>query len=96
MRPHRTGSEGRPWVQLHHPKPPRVEDEMRYWGDQPPEPSPRCVYWVSQIERGWLPNRRIGMEGYHTSALWYGVYIWEYLNVLSPMISMKRQQEQAA
>lgn len=97
MKPGRTGSEGRPWVQLEKPKPPRIpDDEERYWGQPPPTPSERCVYWVRQIERGWLPNRHISMNGYHTSAIWYGVYIWEYLNILYPLIESKRAKVKAA
>lgn len=92
MKPGRTGSEGCPWVQLQRPKPPRIVDEMQYWSTEPPQPSPRCIYWVKQIERGWLPNRRISMNGYHPAAIWYGVFIWEYLNVIAPMVEAKRQK----
>lgn len=86
----RTGAEGRPWVELERPKPPPVADRYRYWDSPPPDLSPRCVYWTSQIEQGWLPNRRISRYGYDSSAGWYGVYIWEYLSVLSPMIAERR------
>lgn len=82
----KTGSHGRPWVTLE-PKPPKVEEVETYWGDPPPEPSERCLYWVRQVRRGWLPNKYISREGYHTSAEWYGVWIWEYLHILSPMIN---------
>ncbi|WP_405137566.1 hypothetical protein [Nocardia sp. NBC_01388] len=70
----KTGSEGRAWVKLEQPRPPKVVDEMTYWIDPPPELSARCQYWARQIHRGWLPNRRISMHGYHPSADWYGVY----------------------
>lgn len=88
----KTGSGGRPWIQVDRPKPPRIRDEERYWSDPPPEPSERCLYWVRQIDRGWLPNRRIGGIGYHGAAVWFGVYLWEYLNVLAPLIGERRSK----
>lgn len=96
MKPGRTGSGGRPWVQVERPKPPPVEDRYLYWSDPPHAVSLRCLYWARQIDRGWLPNRRIGSYGYDTSAGWYGVYIWEYLNILFPLIQSKEQGAQAA
>ncbi|MBY4212880.1 hypothetical protein HQO42_14920 [Rhodococcus fascians] len=86
----KTGSGGRPWIELESPKPPPVQDEQSYWMDAPPEPSERCRYWVRQIEAGWMPNRSVSGNGYHGSAVWYGVWIWEYLNVLYPLIESKR------
>lgn len=88
----KTGSENQPWVVLDSPKPPRVALSESYWMSPPPQRSARCAYWVHQIERGWLPNRSICRNGYHSSADWYGVYIWEYLNVLAPLITQKRTQ----
>lgn len=87
----RTGTEGRPWVELEQPKPSLVTDRYLYWSDPPPSLSDACLYWTRQIDRGWLPNRRIGSYGYDTSAGWYGVYIWEYLNVIYPLIDSKRK-----
>lgn len=66
-------------------KPPRVKDEQTFWIDPPPERSARCAWWVEQFAAGWKPNRRIRGEGYHGSACFYGVYIWEYLNVIYPL-----------
>lgn len=82
----KTGGQNTAWVELEKPKPARVDDRYRYWSDAPPELSPRCLYWLRQIERGWRPNRRIGGEGYDAAAEWYGVYIWEYLNALLPAL----------
>lgn len=82
----KTGTLGRPWVELP-PKPTAVVDRYRYWTDRPPLLSDRCVYWLEQIERGWLPSRRVRREGYDSSAEWYGVWIWEYLNVIAPALS---------
>lgn len=78
------GGLGRPRIELDKPKPPRVDDIYRYWGDPPPELSERCQYWVRQIAKGWFPNRRIRAECRDCSAEWYGIYIWEYINVIYP------------
>jgi hypothetical protein len=83
----KTGSLARPWVTLEQPRPPRVPDVYAFWGDPPPTRSARCDYWLRQIEAGWLPNRRLRMECYDCSAAWFGVYLWEYLNVLVPAIA---------
>lgn len=68
------------------PKPPKVDDVYRFWTEGPPEPSARCLYWLDRIGRGWVPNRRLSQMGYDSSALFFGVYVWEYVNVLSPAI----------
>jgi hypothetical protein len=78
-------------VELERPKPPRVDDHYRFWGSPPPELSERCRYWLRQIERGWLPNRRISGEGYDASAEWYGIYIWELTEQIWPAIAHARQ-----
>ncbi|WP_433568125.1 hypothetical protein ACQP1O_42995 (plasmid) [Nocardia sp. CA-151230] len=87
----KTGGEGRPWIELEKPRPPRVDDRYEYWQEAPATLSPRCEYWLRQIRRGWLPNRRISAECYDCSAGWYGVYIWEYLHALAPLIAERRQ-----
>lgn len=84
---------GGTWVDLETPKPKPVEDHYAYWTDPPPEMSERCAYWLRQIDRGWLPNRFWRREGYDTSAGdLYGVYIWEWLNVLQPTISERLRE----
>lgn len=88
----KTGSGNRRWMILERPKPAKVSDAEEYWLFAPSQLSARCAYWVRQIERGWLPNRRIVREGYQNGADWYGVYIWEYLNVLDPLVTQKRTQ----
>lgn len=60
--------------------------EMRYWNEPPPELSLRCLYWMERILNGWRPNRRFRSYGYHESAVQYGVWIWEWLYVLGPML----------
>lgn len=86
-RPGKTGGCGGPWIALEIPKPPRVSDRYMYWIEPPPELSARCLYWLRQIERGWLPNSSIAAMGYDQTAQWFGVYLWEYLNVLCPRVS---------
>lgn len=68
-------------------KPPQVDDRYLYWIEAPPELSARCEYWLRRIADGWRPNRRIRGQGYDTSAEWYGVYIWEYLNKIVPALA---------
>lgn len=59
----------------------------QYWNVPPPEPSPGLVKWLAKIADGWRPNRRIRSMGYYSAAEFYGVYIWEYLHVISPALS---------
>lgn len=88
----RTGGWGGPWVELE-PKPERVDRVEEYWMERPPLLSPRCVYWVRQILRGWRPSRRISGEGYHGATEWYGVFLWEYLNVLAPLLNVLQRTQ---
>lgn len=70
--------------------PPRVDtydDGECYWGDPPPERSPRCTWWIDRIRAGWRPGKRVARLGYYCAATYYGVYIWEYLHVLSPLLN---------
>ncbi len=57
-----------------------------YWTQPPPEPSPGCLKWVAKIRAGWRPNRRVRAMGYYEEAEFYGVYIWELMNVIDPLI----------
>jgi hypothetical protein len=65
---------------------PRVHDVATYWESPPPERSARCIEWVEKIQSRWKPNRRIRGMGYHEAAEWFGVYIWEYLHVIRPLL----------
>lgn len=67
--------------------PPRVNSIEEYWGEDAPVMSARCAYWMQRIAGGWRPSKRIRSLGYYGSADYFGVYISEWLNVLSPMIS---------
>lgn len=82
----KTGGWGGPWIDLE-PKPARVNHVEGCWRDRPGMLSQRCVYWVRQILRGWRPSRRISGEGYYAAAEWYGVWLWEYLHVLFPLLN---------
>jgi hypothetical protein len=74
-------------VDVKPPAPPRVTDRYQYWGGPPPEISPRCQWWVHRIEKeGWRPNKRVRAHGYDSSAQFYGIYIWEYLHVIDPLL----------
>ena len=66
--------------------PSRVRDASAHWGEAPPERSPRCAYWVRRIEAGWRPNARIRNEGYEGATHFYGVWLWEYLHVIAPLL----------
>lgn len=66
--------------------PPRVDNIETFWQHAPPERSPRCAHWLTRFDAGWRPNRRIAGMGYYESAEYYGVYIWEYINVISPRL----------
>lgn len=35
---------------------------------------------------GWRPNRFIRRYGYDSAAQWYGVWIWEYSEVIYPLL----------
>ena len=68
------------------PAPPRVTDVTACWTHRPSAPSPRLLYWLARIDAGWRPNKRVRREGYHGAAERFGVYIWEYLNVIAPTL----------
>lgn len=82
----KTGGMNTRWVEFDGPKPPAVEDHYAHWNDPLPVRSERCRWWEHQIARGWRPNKYLRREGYDTSSQRYGVYIWEYINVLAPTL----------
>jgi len=44
-----------------------------------------------RIESGWRRNKRISGLGYDPAAHHFGVYIWEYINVLQPLLQAKER-----
>ncbi|MBV8093618.1 MAG: hypothetical protein JO110_10350 [Acetobacteraceae bacterium] len=65
-------------------------DITEYWTEPPPTPSPRLQQWLARIRSGWRPNKRIRTLGYHEAAEFYGIYIWEYLNVIRPALQERQ------
>jgi hypothetical protein len=61
-------------------------DVTLYWTQPPPVRSGRLRRWLDKFSRGWRPNSRIRSMGYHEASEFYGVYIWEYLNVIRPAL----------
>lgn len=68
---------------------PKVEDITEYWDDPPPNPSPRCSFWMTKIFRGWRAHRGLMRLDEEKASEFYGVYIWEYVNVIFPMLHIK-------
>lgn len=63
--------------------PPRVDtydNGERYWTEPPPVLSPRCLHVVKRMRAGWNPRLR---NGYYCNSTYLGVYIWEYLHIVS-------------
>lgn len=67
--------------------PSRVLDIELYWVNSPLFLSQRCLHWLRRFEEGWVRNRRVTALGYYCSAEFFGVYIWEYLHILYPVLS---------
>ncbi|WP_394436265.1 hypothetical protein [Streptomyces sp. SGAir0957] len=74
-------------------KPPPVDDVTTYWTDMPPAMSPRCDYWIKRHHRGtWRSNRWLRRSGYHEAAERLGVWIWEYLHMIRPLIDEEEER----
>lgn len=72
------------------PAPPRVDDIERYWTTKPPQISPRAMWWMERIAGGWRPNKRVRSMGYDEASAYYGVYIWEYLELIFDAVRVPR------
>lgn len=69
------------------PAPQRVTSIETYWQESPPEMSARCRWWIQRISlRGWRRNARVATLGYYGSAQYFGVYVWEWIEILSPLL----------
>lgn len=67
--------------------PPRVDtydNGERYWSEPPPQLSPRCLHCMERIKAGWRPRLDYG---YYGNSEYLGVYIWEYMHVISPLLN---------
>lgn len=63
-----------------------------YWTERPPIPSPNLAKWVAKIKAGWWPNSRIGCMGYDEKCHFFGIYLWEYFNVILPLMEQQIEQ----
>jgi hypothetical protein len=78
-------------------KPPAVDDEECFWIEPPPVLSPRVEYWLKRLAEGtWKPNRHFRGECYHCRTVWLGVYIWEYQNIIAPVLADLLERERQA
>ncbi len=68
---------------------PKVSDPEEYWDEPPPLPSSRCSWWKIKIRGGWQANRRIRLLDFEEASTFFGVYIWEYLHVIDPMLHIR-------
>ena len=68
-------------------QPMKVRDSYEHWAQPPSELSPRCWMWVEKIIAGWKRNNRIATMGYDSAAHYFGVYIWEYIHILYPLLN---------
>lgn len=67
-------------------KPDPVADKYAYWSAAPPEPSPRCTYWVRRWrDATWKPNRWLRRECAECRAGMLGIWIWEARFVIHPL-----------
>jgi hypothetical protein len=85
----KTGGQNSPWITLDRPKPAPVTGPYDYSGQEPPEQSERCRWWLAQIGRGWRPNRHIRRHCTDCAAEWYGVWMWEYVHRIRPALEGK-------
>lgn len=68
-------------------KPPAVDDVTIYWDEPPHELSPRVEYWLRRLTEGtWVPHHEFNALGYDDRAEYLGVYLWEYFNIIYPVL----------
>jgi hypothetical protein len=51
---------------------------------------PRLAWWLDRIANGWIDNNRVGELGWLEKAEFFGVYGWEYVNVIAPALDKAR------
>lgn len=69
----------RPWVGTER----AAKGHYAFWTDPPPDMSARCRWWIERIRSGWTPTGRMCRQGYDSDAEMFGVYLFEYLHVLT-------------
>lgn len=68
---------------------PKVDDATEYWDEPPPMASPRCIFWKTKIRSGFRANYRIRKLDFEEASDFFGVYIWEYVNILNPLLHIR-------
>lgn len=86
--------------------PPPVDDIYEYWGDQPPQLSERCQWWLGYLAvNDTLSMRQLvdltsSCANYTDSATELGVYLWEWhhvlYHVLGHRMDTQREREERA
>ncbi len=71
---------------LPEPQPSAVTDVFDFIDRQPPGRSARCEWWVQRISLGESPDWEIRTSWCAEAAERLGVWVWEYVNVIYPLI----------
>lgn len=72
-----------------------MDDRYRYWGEQPPELSARCWWWLGYLAANddltveQLVDLTSSCASYDTSAEELGVYLWEWHHILYHVITRR-------
>lgn len=66
--------------------PPRVANVEEFWGvdEIPPEPSPRLRFLLAALAEGWRPDPDLRPLAYYPAAVFWGVWIREWMDALHP------------
>lgn len=76
-----------------------VDDRYAYWADPPPEPSERLWWWLQHlsINNEFSSRELIDMlaesNNYADNAAKFGVYLWEWHNVLYHVVNNRIAEE---
>lgn len=57
--------------------------------------SARCDWWLIRFRAGWRPSRHVRSLGYYGKAEHFGVYIAEWLYILSPALAELEKTDRA-
>lgn len=78
------------------PMPSPVADRYEYWSEPPPVLSDRCLWWLDRLNSRQWSTAELDAElpetchGYDTSAQLFGVYLWEWSNILWHVVGNRR------